>query len=188
MIVHDLIVEHGVVEGEAESDRVASIQTLRMSVSLLVSFKCTILDLLKFVRSGRLRHISVIVSNHFLEECLRLVVRGKAQALRLDCVDNILALFEQLILNLCLVRLQSFVKLRVFRILLNGADGADRASLRTDQVLETDRKLVPLVGREVFSILCVDCLLEVVDHVLEPLCLLRNSGQKDLLLHFTLVF
>jgi pantoate kinase len=66
----------------------------------------------------------------------------------------------------------------VLWILLDGADGSNSGSLGADLVLESNREEVSFLGGEVL-ILVLDNLLKVVNHIVESLGLLGNSGHKN---------
>ena len=70
VVVHDLIVEHGEVKGESKSNWVAGVEALRAGLGELIVLKCAIFDTLKLVGIGTLSDVSIVVSNHLLEECL----------------------------------------------------------------------------------------------------------------------
>jgi hypothetical protein len=55
------------------------------------------------------------------------------------------------VFDLLLVLGESITKLLIFWILLDGADGTNGASLRSDEVLETNREQVSLIDREVLT-------------------------------------
>ena len=160
VIIHDLVVEDGEVEGETKSNRVASVEGLRQLLSLLVATEGTVLDGLELVVSGRLGNVSVVVTNHLLEEGLGLVIGSKWEALGLDDVDDLDALVIELSLDLLLVGLESVTKLGVFGVLLDSTNGSNGASLGTDEVLETNGEVVSLIDGEVLTVLGVDGLLE----------------------------
>jgi hypothetical protein len=140
MVVHDLVVEYREVESEAEADWVAWIESFRELVSLIVSFECALFDGIELVCGGRLSNVSVIIADHLLEEGLGLVLSCEFQAFSLNCLNNQHAFFVQLQLDLLLVLTESVTKLLVFWVLLNGTDGTNGASLRSNEVLETNGK------------------------------------------------
>ena len=100
----------------------------------------SLLDFLKSGFSGRLGDISVIVTNHFLEESFGLVLGGEWEALVLHNLDNQHALLVQLGLDLLLVLPESVSEFLVLWVLLDGANGSNCSSLRSDEVLETNRE------------------------------------------------
>jgi len=89
-------------------------------------------------------------------------------------------LVVELTFDLFLVGGQGFVELRIFWVLLDGADGSNGGSLGTDLVLETNREEVSLFGGEVVT-LRFDNFLEVMDHIVKSLGLLGNSGHENVL-------
>ena len=66
----------------------------------------------------------------------------------------------------------------VHLVLLNGADSSDSSSLGANLVLETNRKQVPLLSREILF-LALDDLIEIVDHVIKSFGLLGNSSHEN---------
>ena len=187
MVVHHLVVEHGEVQGKSEPDGVARVELLGESIGLSVTLKGSGLDLLENSGTGRLSNISVVVTDHLLEEGLGLVVDGELEALVLHDVHDLDALVVELLFDLGLVAAEGVSKLLVFGVLLDGSDGSNGTSLGSDEVFKSDRKEVPLVDGEVLSVLGLNGVLEELDHVLKPLGLFRNSRQKDLLLHLQLL-
>jgi len=179
VVVHNLIVEDREVESETESDGVACVKALGKSSSGLITSESTVLHSFELVALGRLSNISVIVTDHLLEECLRLVILGEAKALILNNVDDLDALVVQFIFDLLLVGLQRIAKLGVLGVLLDGTNGADSASLRANQVLEADRQQVALIDSEVLTALGANGFLQEVDHILESLGLLSNTRKED---------
>ena len=92
MVVHHLVVEHREVESKSEPDWVAGIETLGKLVGLFISFKRSILNLIKSGFSGRFSNVSVVVSDHLLEECFRLILGGEFDTLVLDSINDLHAL------------------------------------------------------------------------------------------------
>ena len=181
VVVHNLVVEHGEVESKTKSDGVASVKLLGENVSLLVALLSTLLDGVEVVALGGLRNISVVVTDHLLEEGLGLVVRGELEAVVTNDTNNSKANVVKLLFDLLLVGLESATKLGVLGVLLDGTDGADGATLGADEVLETDGKKVALINGEVFAGLGLNGRLKEVDHILKSLSLLGNSSEENLL-------
>jgi hypothetical protein len=178
VVVHHLVVEHREVEGQTKSDWVAGVQTLGGGLSELVVFEGTVLDRFKLVSLGALGNVSVVVSNHFVEECLGLIGGGDLHALSLNNVDDGDALIVKLTLDLLLVGRETVVELLVLGVLLDGTDGSNGGSLGADLVLETNGKEVSLLSGEVL-ILGLNNFLQVEDHIVESLGLLSDSGHKN---------
>ena len=172
--------EHGEVQGKTQSDGVASVQRLAHLVGKLVVLQSAVLHGLELVSAGALGNVSVVVADHFVEEGLGLIGRGDLHAGVLHNVHDGDALVEQLLLDLLLVVSEAGSELRVLGVLLDGADGPDGSSLGSNLVLESNRKEVSLFGGEVL-VLTLDHKLEVVNHVVESLGLLSDSGHKDVL-------
>jgi hypothetical protein len=92
VVVHDFVVEDTEVQGKSKSDWVASIEWLWELVGIVVSIKSSIFDLLESGIMGWFRNVSVVVSDHLVEESLWLVITGKTEALLLHDVYNLHAL------------------------------------------------------------------------------------------------
>ena len=177
MVVHNFVVENGEVKGQSESDWVARVKGLRRLVGKLVVLEGTVLDGIELITGGALSNISVIITDHLVEEGFGLVSGGLSHAGILDNVDDSDALVIELLFYLLFVGEESFVELLVFWVLLDSADGSNGSSLRADLVLETDGKKVSLLSGEILG-LALDNLLEEGDHVVESLGLLSNSGHE----------
>jgi len=125
VVVHDLVVEHGEVQGETESNGVASVEALGEILSLLVALEGTALDLLELAVLGGFGDVSVVVTDHLLEEGLGLVILSELEAVILNDLDDLDALSVELLLDLSLVLSEGLAELGVLGVLLNGADSAD---------------------------------------------------------------
>ena len=178
VVVHNFVMEHGEVESQSQSDWVAGVQTLGGGLSELVVIKGTVLDLINLIGFGTLGNVSVVVSDHFVEECLGLIGGGDIHALLLDNINDIDALIVKLLLNLLLVGRETVVELLVLGVLLDGTNGSNGGSLRANLVLEANGKEVSLLSGEVL-ILGLNNFLQVEDHVVESLGLLSDSGHKN---------
>ena len=178
VVVHHFVMEHGEVESQSQSDWVAGVQTLGGGLSELVVLKGTVLDTFELIGLGALGNVSVVVSDHFVEECLGLIGGGDIHALLLDNINDIDALIVKLLLNLLLVGRETVVELLVLGVLLDGTNGSNGGSLRANLVLEANGKEVSLLSGEVL-ILGLNNFLQVEDHVVESLGLLSDSGHKN---------
>ena len=78
------------------------------------------LDLLELVGLGALGYVSVVVTNHLVEESLGLVGGGNLHALLVNDLDDVSALFVELLFDHGLVNGESIVVLGVFWVLLDG--------------------------------------------------------------------
>jgi len=172
--------EHGEVEGQSQSNWVAGVKRLRGGLGELVVLKGTVLDSVELISLSALSNVSVVITDHLVEEGLGLISAGNSHARSLHDVNNIDTLLIKLLLNLGLVGLKGIVELGVLWILLDGADGSNGGSFGSDLVLETDREKISLLSGEVV-ILGLDDLLQVGDHVIKPLGLLSNSSHKNML-------
>jgi len=137
VVVHHLVVEHGEVQSKSKSDWVACVQTLGGGLSKLVVLKSSILDGLELVSVGALGYVSVVVSDHLVEEGLGLVGGGDSHAGGLDDFDDGDALVVELTLDLFLVSSKSVIELLVLGVLLDGGDGSNGSSLGTNLVFES---------------------------------------------------
>jgi len=98
----------------------------------------------------------------------------------LDDVDDGHALIVEFSFDLLLVSGEAIVEFGVLWVLLNSTDGSNSGSLGADLVLETNREEVSLLSGEVIT-LRFDNSLEVIDHIVESLGLLGNSGHENVL-------
>ena len=179
MVVHHLVVEHGEVQSETQSNWVACVQTLGGGLGKLIVLEGAILDGIELVLQGALGDVPVVVTDHLVEEGLGLIGGGDLHALVLDDVDDGDALIIELFLDLLLVGGEAVVELLVFWVLLDGADSPDGRSLRSNLVLESNGKEVSLLGGEVL-VLVLDNLLKVEDHIVESFSLLGDSGHENI--------
>ena len=178
VVLHHLVVEDREVEGEAELDGVAGREV--DYVRLLVALEGFAFHRLEQVTLGVLCNVAVVVSHHLHEEGLRLVIGSVIQHLLLDDIDDPLTVVSKLLLDGGLVVQKGLVELGVLRVLLDGRDRAAGSALAGDEVLEGDGEEVALVGVD-FTVLLVEDLGEEIDHVLEALSLLGDTGQERVL-------
>ena len=178
VVVHDLVVEHGEVKSKSESNWVARVEGLRACLGQLVVLKGSILDTFELISLGALSNVSIVISNHFVEERFGFVSGGNFHALVFDVINDGHALIIKLSLNLLLVNLEGLIELLVLWILLNSADGSNGSSLGSDLVFETDRQKISLFGGEVFSLVLND-LIKIEDHVVKSFGLLSNSSHEN---------
>ena len=120
---------------------------------MLVVLEGTILDGVELISRGALSNISVIISDHLVEEGFGLIGGGLSHARVLDDFNDSDALVIELLFYLLFVTKESVVELLVFWVLLDGADGTDGSSLRSNEVLEADGEQVSLINGEVLSTL-----------------------------------
>jgi len=180
VVVHDFVVEDGEVEGKTKSDWVASVQGLGGSLSKLIVLKGTIFNGIELISLGALGNISVVITNHFVEEGFGLVSGGNLDAISFDSVNNGDALSVKLLFDLLFISTESIVELGVFWVLLDGTDGSNGSSLGTNLVLESNGEKVSLFGSEIV-VFAFDNGNEVLDHIVESLGLLGNSGHENIL-------
>jgi hypothetical protein len=151
VVVHNFVVENGEVKGQSESDWVARVKGLRRLVGKLVVLEGTVLDGIELITGGALSNISVIITDHLVEEGFGLVSGSLGHARVLDNFDNLDALIVELLLDLLLVLSETFVELLVLWVLLDGTDSSNGGSLGADLVLETDGKQVSLLSGEILG-------------------------------------
>jgi len=106
----------------------------------LIVFKGSVLNFFKLIWSGALSNISVIITDHLVEESFGLISLGNLHAIVLDDIDDGDALVIQLTLDLLLVLGKSIRELLVLWVLLDGADGSNCGSFRSNLVLESNRE------------------------------------------------
>ena len=177
VILEDFVVEDREVKGETKLDGVASGKV--DLIGLFVGFLGLLLDILELSLLGVLGDVAVVISDHLDEESLGFVGAGLFKDAVVDHVDDLLAVSHELGLNLALVFEEVGVELRVLGVLLDGRDGAASGSLGRDKVLEGDGKEVALVGVDGAALLGED-ILEEVDHIVEALGLLSDTGEENL--------
>ena len=173
VVLQHFVVKDAEVEGEAELDGVASGEI--DGVGLLVSGLSLVLDILEDVILGVLSDVAVVIADHLHEEGPSLVGARTREHAVVDHVDDLLAVSLKLRLDLLLVRKQSAIKLGVFRVRLDGGDGAACSALARDEVLEGNRKKVALVRVDSTALGDKD-LLKEVDHIIKALSLLSDTS------------
>ena len=151
VVVHNFVVENGEVKGQSESDWVARVKGLRRLVGKLVVLEGTVLDGIELITGGALSNISVIITDHLVEEGFGLVSGSLGHARVLDNFDNLDALIVEFLLDLLLVLSETFVELLVLWVLLDGTDSSNGGSLGANLVLETDGKQVSLLSGEILG-------------------------------------
>ena len=178
VILEDLVVEDGEVEGKSELDGVAGGKI--DFVSFFVSLFGLHLDILELGVLGVLGDVAVVVTDHLDEESLSLGLAFSAEDASVDHVDDLLAVTHKLVFNSALVGEESAVELGVLGVLLDSRDGAAGGSLARDQVLEGDRQKVSLVGVDGATLYDEDFLKEI-NHVFEALSLLSDTSEENFL-------
>ena len=129
VVVHDLVVEHREVEGKAKSDWVAGIEACGGSLSLFVVLKSTFSDSCNLALVSAFGNVSVVITDHLVEEGFGLINSSVLQAKFLNDIYDGHALVVELSLDLLLVSNKSISELGVLWVLLNGTDGSDSGSL-----------------------------------------------------------
>jgi len=177
VVLHNFVLEDREVKSETKLDRVARLEG--NLVGRFVSLESVLLNLLEVVTLGVLGDVAEVVTNHLDEEGLGLTVASLGENLGVDDVNNTLAVSLETGLNSLLVLSESIRELSVLGVLLNGGNSAASGSLGRDKVLESNREEVSLVGSDISTLLLED-LSEELNHVLESLGLLGNSGKEYL--------
>ena len=95
----------------------------------MVIFEGTILNAFELVSSGALGNVSIVISDHFIEESFGLISGGSRQAVVFHDVHNIQALVVKFTLDLFLVLGKTLVEFLVLWVLLDGGNGSDSSSL-----------------------------------------------------------
>jgi hypothetical protein len=137
VVVHHLVVEHREVQSKSKSDWVACIQAFGGGLGELIVLQGSILDGGELVSVGALSDVSVVVSDHLVEEGLGLVSGSNSHAGGLDDFDDGDALVVELTFDLFLIPSESIVELLVLGVLLDGGDGSNGSSLGTNLVFES---------------------------------------------------
>jgi len=180
VVVHNFVVEDGEVKSESKSDWVAGIEGFGGGLGELIVLEGTIFDGIELVTLGALGNVSVVITDHFVEESFGLVSGSNTHAGVLDDVDNGDALVVELLFDLFFVSAESIVEFGVFWVLLDGTDGSNGGSLGSNLVLETNGEKVSFLSGEIVRF-ALDNLLKIRDHVIESLGLLGNSGHENML-------
>jgi hypothetical protein len=180
VLVHNFVVEDREVKSESKSDWVASIEGFGTGLGKFVVLKSTVLNDIELITLSALGNVSVVITDHLVEESFGLISGGNIHAWILNDADDADALVVKLLLDLLLVLGESIIKFGVFWVLLDGRDGSNGGSLGSNLVLETNREEVSLFGGEILA-LGFDNSLEVLDHIVESLGLLGNSGHENVL-------
>ena len=186
VVVHDLVVEDREVESKSESNWVAGVERFRGLLGKLIVLKSAVLDGLKLISLSALSNISIVVSNHLVEESLGLIGGSLWVALSLNDFYDIHALGVKLAFDLLFVGGESLRILGVFWVLLDGADGSNGSSIGSNEVLESNGQKVSLLSGEVVSFGCNN-LLKETNHVVELFSLLGDSSHENMLFqtHFS---
>jgi hypothetical protein len=129
VVVHHFVMEHREIEGESKSDWVASVQAFRSALGKLIVLEGSVLDSIQLISLGTFSNVSVVISDHLVEEGFGLVGGGNSHAGVLHNVDNADALVIKFLLNFLLVDCECFIELGVFRVLLDSRNGPDGSSL-----------------------------------------------------------
>ena len=181
-VVLDLIVENGVVEGKTEPDGMGGLEILLSLLSgALVGIMSVVTSLVVLSSGGVFRNVSEVVSLHFVVEDLILGVGGLDEQLAVNEVEDLIAVFVELALNLGLVASEEAEVLGslLLLLLLNGGKGSPGSSAGADGVLVGDGEQVSLLDGQV-SVGSHD-LVHGVKHVLESLSLLSDLGHIEVL-------
>ena len=180
VVVHNLVVEDGEVKSKSKSDWVAGVQGLGAGLGKLIVLEGSVLDGVELITFGALSNVSVVVTDHLVEESFGLIGSGNTHARVLDDINDRDALVVKLLLDLLFVGTESIIEFGVFWVLFDGGDGSNGGSLGSDLVLESNGEEVSLFSGEILD-LGFDNSLEVFDHIVKSLGLLGNSGHENVL-------
>ena len=84
VVVHDLVVEDREVKSKSESNWVARVEGLRAGLGQLIVLKCSVFNTFELIGLGALSNVSIVISNHLIEEGLGFVSGGNFHALILN--------------------------------------------------------------------------------------------------------
>ena len=181
MILQHLVIENGVVQSETQLDRVACWQVNLLS--LLIGDLGVLLNLFQVVTFRVLGNVAVVVASHLHKEGLGIRSGISVENVGLNDADDLLTVLLELGLNLGLVVKKSIIELRILGVLLDGKNGAACGALARNEVLECDRKEVPLVSVHALT-LHLEHVSEEVNHVVVAFSLLGNAGEENFLFNF----
>ena len=185
MVLEHLVVEDGEVEGEAKLDGVASGQI--DLVGILVRLLGLGLHVLEDSVLGVLGNVAVVVADHLDEEGLGLVAAvWHRNHFVVDHRNDLFAVLLKLLFNGLLVDEKCLIELLVLGVLLNGGDCAASSAFAADKVFESHGKKVSLIGVDITMSLLKD-ILEEINHILEALSLLSDTGKENLLFDLVII-
>ena len=124
LVLHHLIVENWKIESKAETDGIAWWEW--NTVCFSISLKCFLLNSFKTITSCSLSNISVIVSNKLNKESTRLFLNCTTVLKNLwsNKLNDVVAIFVQVILEPFLVGRKLCCKLTVLRVLFDGRNSS----------------------------------------------------------------
>ncbi len=124
--VQDLVVEHRVVQGEAQTDGVRGLQGFGLNRSDLVGVLSLLDDDFALVAGTEFAQISIVITLHLEEEDFGLGVLGILDQHVVQQVDHVIADVLQLLLDLRTVTLDDVDVARALQLLLvlNGRNSA----------------------------------------------------------------
>ncbi len=181
-VVLDFVVEHGVVEGETESDGVGGLEVLLSLLSSLgIGFMSVVSGFVVVGSGGVFRDVSVVVSLHFVVEDLGLGVGRLGDELGVNEVEDLIAVSVEFSLDLGLVASEEADVLGalLFLFLLDGRECSPGGSAGADGVLVGDGEEVPFLDGEV-GVGGYD-LVHGFEHVLKPFGLFGDLGHVEVL-------
>ena len=176
VVLHDLVVEDGEVEGEAELDGVAGGKG--DLVGGVVGLEGVGFGGIEVGTLGVLGNVTIVVADHLDEEGLWLTVAGSLEYVGVDHVHDALAVVAELSFDAGLVLGKGIGEFGVLGVLLNCGNGAAGGALGADEVLEGNGEEVALVGGDIGTLLLHD-LLELVNHILKALSLFGHTGKEN---------
>ena len=80
MVVHNLVVEDREVKSKSKSNWVAGVQGLGAGLGKLIVLEGSVLDGVELITLGALSNVSVVVTDHLVEESFGLIGGGNSHA------------------------------------------------------------------------------------------------------------
>jgi len=126
VIVQDLVVEDGEVQGKTQTDGVGDLKVLGLDAHLqLILVLLAVLVLVLYVVLGVFLHVPVVVTRHLVVEDLGFLLGLVANQVVLQELENLLADLRQFVLHFFLVLGLSLLSVRVALGVLLLLDGRD---------------------------------------------------------------
>ena len=98
VLVHNFVVEDREVKSESKSDWVAGIKRFGTALGKFIVLKGTVFDGIKLISLGALGDVSVVITDHLVEESFGLISGGNTHAWSLNDIDDRDALVVKLAL------------------------------------------------------------------------------------------
>jgi len=140
VLVHDFVVEHWEVKSKTKSDWVASIEWSRWIMSKFVMFKSASFDFFELIFWCTFSNISVVVTDHLIEESFGFISLCNSHAWWLDGVYNTHAFIVELTFDFFLINCETIIELLILWVLFNSTDGSNGCSLWSNLIFESHWK------------------------------------------------